>query len=284
MSNELNRRDFMRISAIPMAMLAAGKLPLLEAGTRKKRKMAIPAGQGVDGHLGPYATKPILAYRDKFAMANGHVKENYTLNYKVLRWSSPKKPGASKITPFGDIKISRTAKGNKAQFDISQSISSYGRVFNKLDAQIVCSASTPISWNLHSHVTGKLADKQTSLRETGTVRNGAIVIDNGTYKTQLKATNPVTTQWTILDELMRSQANKINKKIDFLQDLEVWKPGHDLLYDGEVKLTLSGTTVTLASVVQRGYGINPIHYLIDNQGHVQLMTNGIVSWALESIE
>ena len=42
--------------------------------------------------------------------------------------------------------------------------------------------------------------------------------------------------------------------------------------------------VKLATVAELGYGINPIHYLIDSDGRVQLVTNAITSWALESIK
>ena len=62
------------------------------------------------------------------------------------------------------------------------------------------------------------------------------------------------------------------------------KRDHHLIAEEDIELTVKGgKRVKLSTVSQTGYGVNPIHYLIDDNGRVQLVTNAILSWALDSI-
>ena len=98
------------------------------------------------------------------------------------------------------------------------------------------------------------------------------------------AQRPLITQWTVLDELMRLDPRTIDREVDLLQDLTLLKAGHHLRHDGEIELPLASGATKLATVAQLGYGVNPVHYLIDAAGVVQLVTHAVLSWALESVE
>ena len=44
--------------------------------------------------------------------------------------------------------------------------------------------------------------------------------------------------------------------------------------------TGTGKTITLQTYAQTGQGVLPIHYLLDDRGWPQLVTNSILSWSL----
>ena len=125
---------------------------------------------------------------------------------------------------------------------------------------------------------------RTRMTEKGRVKGKTIIIDNGHFKTKLAAQNPLITQWTVLDELMKNDPKTIKREVDLLQDLHLLKRDHRLFYEGVVSVPSAVGEVKLATVAELGYDINPIHYLMDSDGRVQLVTNAITSWALESIK
>ena len=168
-------------------------------------------------------------------------------------------------------------------FEVDQVVKYHG-MENHLQARIVCDGVAPTAWTVHTWSTGGRDPHETELRESGTAKDGRIELDNGTFKTELKASLPLITQWTVLDELRCNDPRTINRRVDLLQDLSLLKADHHLHYDGDVELPLADGVTELATVARIGTGVNPVHYLIDGAGRVQLVTNAILSWALESID
>jgi hypothetical protein len=256
-------------------LLVAGQFPLL---ANEKEYIPEP-GVGVDKHLGPWAAKPVVGYRKEYRPAKGKVAENYQLTYRILQWSSPRKPGMAKCNEIGQLSIERSG----SRFTIDQR-TEYSKTKNHINATIVCNGTTPTSWTVETQSEVMKPSPRTKMTEKGQVKGETIVIDNGHFKTQLAAQNPLITQWTVLDELMKNDPKTIKRKVDLLQDLHLLKPNHRLFYEGVVTVPSAVGELKLATVAELGHGINPIHYLMDSDGRVQLVTNAITSWALESIK
>ena len=64
-----------------------------------------------------------------------------------------------------------------------------------------------------------------------------------------------------------------------LQDLPVLRANQNLIDEGPVDLD-SGT---YHSYAQTGEGILPVHYLLDDRQRPQLVTFGLIAWALTDI-
>ena len=283
MKTSLDRRTFIELSAMTTALLTAGQLPTLGAQRRIQPRPAGKPGLGVDGHLGPWASKPLVGYHRTFRPGTGKTAENYTLTYKILQWNSPRAPGVSKNLPIGSITITRKLEEGTPIFEIDQTVN-YHAMKNRLKARIVCNGCAPVSWSVHTYGEGRNRTGLTELKETGHAKDKKIIIDNGTFTTELKTTCPLITQWTLLDLLMNEKPSTIDRQVDLLEDLTLLKPDHHLCFDGQIELPLATGKARLATVAQLGFGVNPTHYLIDDAGRVQLVTKAILSWALESIE
>jgi hypothetical protein len=100
MNASLNRRAFLNLTTLTTALLTAGKLPVLGAQRRQRPPTGKP-GLGVDGHLGPWAAKPLVGYYKTYRPVTATLGERYTLTYKILQWNSPRQPGVSRNLPIG---------------------------------------------------------------------------------------------------------------------------------------------------------------------------------------
>ncbi len=276
----IDRRQFLQSGLMAAALAAAGKLPLLSA------KSSVDSG--IDATTGPYAVKPIRDYLSRFSPAQTTLgkKQQYSLTYDIIHWHW--KAGERSTfanTVVGQIAIKREHQNNRAMYNISQQ-TLIGGVNNFIEAQITCNADALGSlshWLLHSYEQGLdgEADRLSELTEQGTCRDGWIQVDSGNYHYQFEAENPVVSQWTVLDLLIRKASPQLSVTFDLLQDLSLFKPNQSLVYDGQTPVRLKGgNTVTLQTYAQIGQGGLPIHYLLDAEGHPQLITSSILSWAL----
>jgi len=157
---------------------------------------------------------------------------------------------------------------------------------NFLEAKIVCEANDLNSlreWTLSAYgksTAGEL-DPQSTLNEKGWCDGGRIRIESGDHEYGFVASNPVVSQWTILDFLMSKADRKSGAAFDLLQDLSLFKPNQAVTYDGATSIELKGGgTLELQTYAQTGRGVLPIHYLLDARGLPHLITNSILSWAL----
>ena len=276
----MNRRQFLQCSAIATALATTGKLPLLYAKSE--------ASSNVDASSGPYAVKPIRDYLRRFSPADKpmQTRPHYTLAYNIIHWSwKAGKRGTFSNSIIGRVTIDRKAAGNEAIYDISQQML-IGGVDNHLKAHIICEANEWNSlreWTLHCYYnnpSGK-PEPESKLDEKGRCHEGRIRIESRNDSYGFNTTHPIVTQWTLLDYLMREANQAIRVEFDLLQDLSLFKPSQSLVYDGTTPITLSsGKTITLQTYAQTGQGILPIHYLLDERGRLQLVTNSIISWAL----
>lgn len=261
-------------------LVTAGRLPLLTADSDNN--------SSVDSSAGPYAVKPIRDHLSRFSPAKPPVRTNgqYRLIYDIIHWNwILAQRGTFSNSVVGKIVIERKTDNGRVIYEISQQVK-IGGVDNFLEAQIICDAddySSMRRWKLNSHYTNAKGTPEplSVLTENGRCNDGQIRIESGNYEYGFAAKNPVFTQWTIPDLLIRKANPSLNVTFDLLQDLSLFKANQSLNYDGPTPLKLGDTrTVTLQTFSQTGQGILPIHYLLDDQGRPQLITSSILSWAL----
>lgn len=274
----VNRRQFLKTGAIVTALVTAGRLPLLSAQTE--------ANPSIDASTGPHAVKPIRDHLKRFLPAEAPLRKNetYSLTYDIVQWWGTQDTFANAV--LGQLAIERIAADDGVVYEVNQRTRK-GGLDNFLKARIVCNAGDLNSlarWTLSSYsksMKGEL-DPLSKLDEMGRCDEGRIRIESGDHKYGFVARNPVVTQWTVLDFLMRKANSASDAAFDLLQDLSLFKPNQALVYDGVTVVELRGDrTIELQTYAQTGQGVLPIHYLLDEQRRPQLVTNSILSWALQ---
>jgi hypothetical protein len=276
----VNRRQFLKSSVIATALAATGRLPLLSAETE--------TGSAVDASTGPCAVKPIRDHLKRFSPASTPVPKSgqHSLVYDIIHWSWIRgERGTFSNSVVGQVAIDRKTAGGQIIYEITQRMR-IGGVDNFLEAWIVCDTNDLNSlrkWTLHSYqaTPDGIRERLCELAEKGRCTDGKIRIESGDYEYGFSAKNPVVTQWTMPDFLIRKANSALNVPFDLLQDLSLFKPDQSLTYDGLTPVKLNdGKTVTLQTYAHTGQGILPIHYLLDAQRRPQLITSSILSWAL----
>ncbi len=276
----VNRRQLLQCSAIATALAMTGKLPLLYAKSE--------TASMIDASTGPHAVKPIRDYLRRFSPGTTpmQMSPQYSLNYDIIHWSwKAGQRGTFSNSVVGRMALNRKIIESKIIYKISQQMR-IGGVDNHLKAEVICEANEWNSlreWKLQSYHTSPEGNSKprSRLTETGLCNGEQIRIENRKYNCGFNANNPVVTQWTLLDFLIRKAHPTLNVTFDLLQDLSLFKPDQSLIYDGQTLITLrDGKTITLQTYAQTGQGVLPIHYLLDDRGWPQLVTNSILSWAL----
>ena len=87
----------------------------------------------------------------------------------------------------------------------------------------------------------------------------------------------------LLPLLAAGKFRKQPLRFDML-DNSTLRPGQVLRYCGKVDVPVARGNASLDCYVQTGYGILPVHYLVDGGGRVQLITQESVNWALTGLE
>ena len=54
-------------------------------------------------------------------------------------------------------------------------------------------------------------------------------------------------------------------------------------FETELPVQVAGENVFFDSYLQTGRGVQPIHWLTDENGLVQIMTHGVENWLLQSV-
>ncbi len=280
MTNRLiDRRQLLETGLAAAALVAAGRLPLLAAHTE--------SGSGIDASTGPHAVKPVRSLLPRFSPADPQAPQGrYALNYNIIHWSGATSAVALPPNPVvGSITIKRTPARESVLYQVNQQ-TRIGGVNNVIDARITCRTddfNSIKSWNVRFYHENQAqqTDPLSLIEEKGACGNGEISFGSRDSKYAFAAKRPVITQWTLLNYLIRKADPSTSVNFDLLQDLSLFKPAQSLFYDGPVPLKLKNNNlVTLRSYAQIGQGILPIHYLLDDHRRPQLVTAGLISWAL----
>ena len=235
----------------------------------------------IDTTTGPHAVKPIRDFLTRFTPVQKTIfdPENITLTYDILNWThTPTQPPPSPNTVYGSLTIQRNQGESEIQYHIGQQTRISGQP-TVLTADITCNPDhTFKSGTLKTH---RLDNEGNSipiseLRENWTNSNGQIQSQDGTYEYHVN--HPVLSHWC-LPHLLMNQELSLSTKFDMLQDLSVLRPNQVIINDGPIDLD-SGSYNTNS---QTGEGILPTHYLLDKNHRPQLITFGLIAWALTDI-
>ncbi len=279
----IDRRDFMKSSAILAGLAAAGRLPLLGAEPE--------IGSSIDAATGPAAVKPIRAHLTGFTPASDGqaARENYALTYDIVHWENGLRKGTQRgNSVVGSLAITRRRGNGRVQYDVEQH-TRFGGVDNVIEAQIVCAPddfNALRSWQIRTYGVPLSGDQVplSEITETGENSAGQIQVKDGDHRYGFTASHPVVSQWTVPDFLARRGSADTSVTFDLLQDLSLFKANQTLIFDGTVEVAVKdGQTVQMDTYAQTGEGVLPVHYLLDEQRRPQLITNSLVSWALTDI-
>jgi hypothetical protein len=262
------------------SLLAAGRLPLLAKETA--------TGSGIDDKTGPYAVKLVRGYLTDFSPSETAAEQHQrAMRYDIVHWHWGRKGrGSNANTVIGQLRIARESTDDKVVYEVEQK-KRIGGVDNVIEAEFACNADPLDSlrvWRLKRYeidANGR-TNPASELGEKGRCDGERIRIEGENYRYEYRAAHPVVTQWHLPFVLARDVSARANLAFDLLQDLSLFKPDQELVPDGQVEVSVAGgRKVMLESYVQTGRGILPVHYLVDAQGRVQLVTGGFLSWALQ---
>ena len=280
MKTTMDRREFLHHGMLATSLLAAGRLPLLAKETA--------AGSAIDAKAGPYAVKLVRDYLTDFSPSETTAEQHQrAMRYDIVHWHWGRGGrGSNENTVVGQLRIAREKADGKVVYEVEQK-KRIGGVDNVVEAEFACNADPLDSlrvWRLKRYEIDANGRTRTAseLAEKGRCDGGRIRIEGDNYRYEHRAAHPVVTQWQLPFVLAGQAGARPNLAFDLLQDLSLFKPGQELVPDGQVEVAVAGgRKVTLRSYAQTGRGVLPVHYLVDAQGRIQLVTGGFLSWALQ---
>ncbi len=229
--------------------------------------------------IGPYAVKPIRDFLANFAPVQKAIAdpEHVTLTYDILNWCfAPNQPPPCPNSVYGSLTIARE-QGPVYHIHQRTHIGGEPTLFK---AELICNPDDTLKfWTLYTYRAD--ADGNpipiSELRETWENDNGHIRSRDGAF--QYRATRPVFSHW-MLPHLLLTQKRRLPIAFDMLQDLSLFRSNHQLVPDGRVDLDIG----SYDTYTQTGDGILPIHYLLDENRCPQLITFGLIAWALRDAD
>ena len=245
----------------------------------------------IDDTTGPHAVKAIRTGLPDFKPVDKSIADpdNITLTFDIVNWTfNPSLPPPLPIAHTGTLRIQRRVQIDEIHYHIEQQ-TTIGGGLNNLEARITChpdELNTLKSWEIFAHYENPSGetDPRLNMLEKGQNNTGTLQIQNGNYRYEYHATNPVISQWTPLHFLMSHCSESTQTTFDLLQDLSLFKPNQSLICDGPIQIDVQGNQpLSLQTYAQTGSGIQPIHYLLDNENRPQLITFSIRAWALTDI-
>jgi hypothetical protein len=269
----MERRDFLKFAATTASVIAAqGYLPLLAA--EKKAK----AARGVDSSnwfTEPCAIEPITGFLGQFdPVAQGSMAQAFHARYTLLHWNSA---GAkSSNSEEGSIDLSWQA----GKLKTSETRTNHPSNTVKCAIECIGDRLTAERWTLNSSLDGT---NSLSFSETGTWDGTTMTVKSKSWIQEYQTGGALIARWAILPLLASGQIKKTPLIFDMLDDSTL-RPNQTLCYEGEITVPVKDGTAKLHSYVQTGDAVVPTHYLVDDEGRVQLITMSMVNWALTQLK
>jgi len=215
---------------------------------------------GVLGRMSPVALSP---------------EGDWTDTYRLLACHGYRESGNENV---GTLKIQRTASQSKETFalNVTQKIKNDEGIVHVLDAGIQCQAdrlATPIKWRTKSTFHGP---KGKIIRDLGTECTGRVTghtIEITTHgKTRsIQTSGPFTGDWCLLEAVQRmpyTDADPVT--MDVLKEMDLMQKGHQIVYTDQDTVTLGGAPMVLHHFQQRGRGMLPYDYWLDENHRLQM--------------
>jgi len=273
----MKRRTFIQTTAAALA--AQGCLPLLAADKKKKKKPATVSakkswGISSNPYVEPCAIEPITGVLPEFSpVAGAAMIGSFTAKYALPAWQYAEEKSVNKLmgsaelsfTPAGfELTEIRNEKDNKTLASTAKTKVQFGK------------GNTAKKWTQESISKDR---EDTRFTEVGVWNGENMVVKAKAFSREYATENPLIHRWGLLPILASGQLKKKPLVFDMLDDSAI-RPDQTLSYEGEIEIPVKGGTATLDSYVQTGYGVVPTHYLVDQNGRVQLITLSTVNWVL----
>ncbi len=266
----MKRRTFIQTTAAALA--SHGCLPLLAA--EKKTSVKKVWGKSPNPYVEPCAIEPITGVLPTFSpVAGAAMSGAFAAQYSLLAWEMA--AAKSKNKPMGSMKVN-FSKGTVRTVEKRDGKGSSPSCTIKTSVQFGGKNNATRQWTLESLVDGRA---HVRFVEKGVWDGKTMTVKANSFSRQYATTNPLIHRWALLPLLASGRMKKIPLVFDMLDDSAL-RPNQTLRYEGEFEIPVQGGTATFDSYVQTGYGILPIHYLVDAQRRVQLITMATVNWAL----
>ena len=252
------RRDALGLAGGVAALAAAGRLPLLGAGL-------------------PVGLSPVQGFLRRHA-PSGQASRGSSREYAVLRWRKTEpRSGETTNEEIGRLELHAERQADPVVVNVIQT-TRYSRPRNRLEAEIICSPDPLLSlrsWKLVSAVD----EREDGRYVVSGRRDGDKVrIEDGISERVFDVAGPLVSQWTLA--LAIGAGPPQPTRFGLLEDLLLYKPDQRLLAEATVDVPFLDGSHRLGCWSQRGPAVLPVHYFADASGRTQLVTQGILAWAL----
>ncbi|MHC4323789.1 MAG: hypothetical protein ACYSUX_05915 [Planctomycetota bacterium] len=288
----MNRRDFLRLTAYTTSLFLAGRLPLLSAGPRQSRlrrqkqsaKQTSPASRNI--FTEPPAIEPVTGYLGKFRpVAEGTMQGDFRAKYDLIKWGPVNtKTGRPRNIVSGSLEIVRKIVGRSTDYETIELRT--GQTTSKVTARLNCLGrlDAVVKWTAISDIfNGRVAQPDLRFEEHGLVSNGAVTQTNKLGTVKSVNSHTLLPQEALLTLLARDIVKSGGLRFNMLQNGLAIKPDQTINYTGRIQIPVAGGTAAMDCYAQTGYGILPTHYLVDEHGRVQLVTQENTNWALKEL-
>lgn len=270
--NGTTRREVLGLAGRAAALLAAGRLPLLGSSA------GLPPG-----------VSPVQGYLSTHAPGVGGSPAN-KLRYSVLRWTrTDPSSGRTNNVGIGEIELNVSRQGDAVRIRILQT-TRYSQPVNRLEADVLCDRDDLLSlrsWRVKSSIEGR---DDCVYEAHGEFDGESIRIDDGMAERRLPAEGPLVCPWTLPLALARRSRFEAGGKtpsrvsllrVSLLDDLLLYKPGQRIEAGPQARVPYQDGEHVLESWSHSGPAVLPLHYLVDDAGLPQLITQSVLAWALQ---
>jgi hypothetical protein len=222
----------------------------------------------------------------------------WRVNYDLLEWIGTPRPQTPEMKiaysrrnqVIGHMMVTRWpgVHDRTITYELDYAIELNG-FLSRMEASMQCAAGAIPALTEWRALYGKHPDKapeaSVGLAEEGRCRDGILEIKSPAGTRRVATGRPVAPQWAVMDALRGKQADAVaDVEFDLLQDLTSYRPRQRVRPCGVLEMSFGGRETTLHGFVQTGIGTEPVHYWVDGEGRPLLMTGGLLSCALTSIE
>ena len=266
----MERRDFLKKTSVAVsALYAAGQLPLLAATKDKSKKSKIGT---LNIFTEPAAIEPITGELGTFTpVAEGSMRSAFTASYALMYWQGAK-GGKSRCNERGSI-------GVEMSNDLCKTTEKRQNNTVKTRVNGNREPGAAFTWTLDSVFKG--ADSR--FVEEGSWDGRKMTIKAASWNQERDTKYPLIHKWALLPLIASGSLKNAPLKFDMLDDSTL-RPAQELRYEGQISVPVKGGTAELDSYIQTGRAIQPIHYLVDSDGRVQLITSSFVNWTLRDLK
>ena len=223
----------------------------------------------------PPAVEPVTGYLPKFKpVSRGAMSGAFAAKYSlVVHHGSAAK---SRNSVSGSLHVAFS--GSECETTESRR----ARCANIVKTKLTCSGefNTVSSWTLESSIEGA---RDLGFVEKGSWDGEAMVVRSRSWTQRRRTENPLIGRWALLGLLESGKLRKKPLTFDMLDDSTL-RPGQVVRCTGEVEIPVAGGKTKLDCYAQTGRGVVPIHYLVDQAGRVQLITQSTVNWVLSEMK